>query len=149
MAFILGVLTGLRSFTPVALVSWAARLTWLRLGTTPFAFLGYSATPYIFSLLALGELVADKLPGIPSRRSPGPFAWRIVAGAVCGCALAYGRGQSVIAGGLTGASGGVAGTLGGYEFRSRLVKVVGGRDLPIALLEDFMAVAGSLLIVSR
>jgi uncharacterized membrane protein len=148
-AFLLGVLTGLRSFTPLAVVSWAARLKWLPLGAAPLAFLGYAATPYIFSLLAVGELIADKLPFIPSRKSPGPFVWRIVAGAVCGCALAYGSLQTPIAAGLIGAAGGVAGTLGGYEFRRRLVKAIGGRDFPIALLEDCIAIGGSVLIVSR
>jgi uncharacterized membrane protein len=31
----------------------------------------------------------------------------------------------------------------------RLVKAIGGRDFPIALLEDCIAIGGSLLIVSR
>jgi uncharacterized membrane protein len=43
----------------------------------------------------------------------------------------------------------VAGTLGGYEFRARLVRAIGGKDLPIALLEDVIAVGGAALIVSR
>jgi uncharacterized membrane protein len=34
----------------------------------------------------------------------------------------------------------VLGTLGGYEFRARLVKAIGGKDLPIALVEDAIAV---------
>ena len=40
------------------------------------------------------------------------------------------------------------GTLGGYEARKRLVAATGGRDLPIALVEDAVAVLGALLIVS-
>ncbi len=148
-AFLLGVLTGLRSITTPALVSWAARLKWLHLGSTPLEFLGYAATPYILSVLALGELIADKLPHTPSRKSPGPFLWRIVVGAFCGCALAYGTAQPPIAAGLLGAFGAVAGTLGGYELRMRLVKAIGGKDMPIALLEDAVAIGGSLLIVSR
>jgi len=43
----------------------------------------------------------------------------------------------------------VVGTLGGYEIRSRLVKAIGGKDLPIALLEDAIAVGGAILIVSQ
>jgi uncharacterized membrane protein len=148
-AFFLGVIAGLRSMTPPALVSWAARLKWLHLDTTPLAFLGYAATPYIASVLALAELVADKLPKTPSRKAPGPFIWRIIVGAFCGCALAYSAAQSPIVGGLVGAIGAVAGTLGGYEFRSRLVKATGGKDLPIALLEDAIAIGGALFIVSR
>jgi uncharacterized membrane protein len=38
-------------------------------------------------------------------------------------------------------------TLGGYEARTRLVAAIGGRDLPIALLEDALAVLGALAIV--
>ena len=148
-AFLLGVITGLRSMTTPALVSWAARLNWLHLDGTPLAFLGYAATPYILTLLAIGELIADKLPRTPSLKSPGPFIWRIVVGAFCGCALAYGSSQSPFAAGLLGAVGAVAGTLVGYEFRSRLVKATGGKALPIALLEDCIAVGGGLLIVSR
>src|SRR6202022_3345262 len=46
-----------------------------------------------------------------------------------------------------GVVGGGVGTVGGYELRSRLVAATGGRDLPIALLEDVIAVGGGFLIV--
>jgi uncharacterized membrane protein len=45
--------------------------------------------------------------------------------------------------------GAVAGTLGGYEFRARLVRAIGGKDLPIALLEDAIAIVGAIVVVSR
>jgi uncharacterized membrane protein len=50
---------------------------------------------------------------------------------------------------LAGIAGGVTGTLGGYEFRKRLVIAIGGNDLPIALLEDVIAIGGAFLIVTR
>ncbi len=53
-----------------------------------------------------------------------------------------------IAGLVAGIIGAVIGTLGGYEARKRLVAATGGRDLPIALVEDAVAVFGALLIVS-
>jgi uncharacterized membrane protein len=144
LAFLIGVIAGLRSLTAPAAVSWAARLGWLPLGNTWLAFLGFAYTPYIFTALALGELVADKLPKTPSRKAPGPFLFRIVSGAVCGAALTDGQAGGLIAGAL----GGIAGTLGGYEFRARLVKAIGGKDFPIALLEDVIAVGGAVWIVS-
>jgi uncharacterized membrane protein len=147
-AFLIGVIAGLRSMTAPAGVSWAARIGWLHLENTPLAFLGYAVTPYIFSVLAMGELIADKLPTTPSRKTPGPFIGRIVTGALSGAALGAAS-QSLTGGLVAGALGGTAGTLGGYEFRSRLVKATGGKDLPIALLEDLIAVGGAILIVSR
>ncbi len=148
LGFLLGVVAGLRSMTPLAAVSWAARLGWLHLENTVLAFLGYAAAPYIFTVLALGELINDKLPKTPSRKAPLPFGARIAVGAFCGGALGLPAGF-MVAGAIVGALGAVAGTLGGYEFRSRLVKATGGKDLPIALLEDAIAVIAAFWIVSR
>ena len=54
----------------------------------------------------------------------------------------------MIGGLIAGAIGAVLGTLGGYDARKRLVAATGGKDLPIALLEDAVAVIGAVLIVS-
>jgi len=148
LALLIGVVAGLRSMTPPAAVSWAARLGWLRLENTPLAFLGFAATPYILTLFAIAELIIDKLPKTPSRKTFAPFTARVVTGAFSGAAL--GAPGGVLAGGLlAGAVGGVAGTLAGYEFRRRLVKATGGKDLPIALLEDAIAICAAFWIVSR
>ncbi|MBZ5607354.1 MAG: DUF4126 family protein [Acidobacteriia bacterium] len=147
-AFLIGVINGLRTMTAPAAVTWAARLAWVHLENTPLSFLGFAATPYIVSVLAFAELIADKLPKIPSRKTPGSFAARIVAGALCGAAL--GASNQGLAGGLlAGGAGAVVGTLAGYEFRMRLVRATGGNDLPIALLEDAIAIGGAFFIVSR
>jgi uncharacterized membrane protein len=148
LAFLIGVVAGLRALTPLAAVSWAARLGWLHLENTWLAFFGFAATPYIVSVLAIGELINDKLPKTPSRKAPPGFIARIVTGALCGAAVGAAS-LSPIGGLLAGVIGAVAGTLGGSEFRSRLVKAIGGNDLPIALLEDAIAVGGAFLIVSR
>jgi uncharacterized membrane protein len=147
-AFLIGVIAGLRSMTAPAAVSWAARLGWLHLENTWLAFFGFAATPYILSVLAIGELIADKLPKTPSRKSPPGFITRIVTGALSGAALGASN-ASWIVGLVAGIAGAIVGTLGGYEFRVRLVKATGGKDLPIALLEDVIAIAGALLLVSR
>jgi uncharacterized membrane protein len=134
--------------TAPAAVSWAARLGWLHLENTWLAFLGAAVTPYILSVFAIGELINDKLPKTPSRKAPGPFAARVVMGAMCGAAFGA-QSQTMIGGLLAGALGAVAGTLGGYEARSRLVRATGGKDFPIALLEDVVAVGGAIWIVSQ
>src|SRR3954462_8749638 len=87
LAFLIGVVAGLRSMTPPAAVSWAARLGWLHVENTPLAFLGVAATPDILTLVAIGELIRDNLPKPPSRKPLVPFAARIVTGAFSGAAL--------------------------------------------------------------
>ena len=152
LAFLIGVIGGLRSMTAPAVVSWAARLGWLHVENTWLAFLGFAATPYILSVLAIGELFADKLPKAPSRKAPPGFIARIVTGGLSGAALGASSGAtsaSWMIGLIAGAVGAIVGTLGGYEFRARLVKATGGKDLPIALLEDAIAIGGALLLVSR
>ena len=147
-AFLIGVIAGLRSLTAPAVVSWAAGLGWLRLGGTALDFLSHPATRYILTVLALGELVVDKLPKTPSRKAPPGFIARIVTGGASGAALGASK-QALTLGLIAGVIGAVAGTLGAAEFRSRLVKAIGGKDLPIALLEDAIAIIGAILIASH
>ena len=147
-AFLVGVVAGLRSMLAPAVVSWSARLNLLNVGQTYMALMNYRVTAIVFTVLAVGELIADKLPKTPSRKSPPGFIARIVTGGLSGAALGASSG-SWIAGLIAGVLGAIAGTLGGYESRVRLVKAAGGKDLPIALLEDAIAIGGALLIVSR
>jgi uncharacterized membrane protein len=146
-AFLVGIIAGLRALMAPTVVSWAAGLGWLPLEGSGLMFLTHPATRYILSVLALGELVNDKLPTTPSRKVPPQFIARIVTGAFSGAAVGASR-QVLIGGLIAGALGAVAGTLAGSEFRMRLVKAAGGKDLPIALLEDAIAIVGGLLIVS-
>jgi uncharacterized membrane protein len=146
-AFLIGVVAGLRAVTPAAAVSWAARLGWLPLQGTPLALLGHAAAPYILTILAIAELINDKLPKTPSRKTLVPFAGRVATGALSGAALGAPR-EALFTGLILGGLGAVVGTLGGYESRQRLVKGTGGNDLPIALLEDLLAIALAFWIVS-
>jgi len=147
LAFLIGVTSGLRALTPLAAVSGAARLGCLHLENTWLSFLGAAIAPYIFSALAIGELIYDKLPHAPSRKAPPGFISRIVVGALCGAAV--GASGGALPGGLVaGVLGALAGTLGGYEARKRAAAAV-GKDLPIALIEDAIAVGGAFWIVSR
>ena len=147
LAFVIGALTGLRALAPAAVVSWAAHLGWLHLQGTWLAFLGEAITPYVLSVLALGELITDKLPMTPSRKIPMQFGTRMVMGGLSGAALAT-SGGVWIAGLVAGIVGAIVGTLAGADLRGRLSRAV-GTDLPIALLEDGVAIAVAILIVSQ
>ena len=134
--------------TDPTFVAWAARLGRLRLDGTLLSFLGLPVTSWVFTALALGELVADKLPNTPSRTRPGPFVARLVSGAMSGGAITAGTGGSLAAGAGLGAIGAVVGALGGYNARVRLVPALKVPDTVVALLEDLVAVGGALLIVA-
>jgi uncharacterized membrane protein len=149
LAFGIGVIAGLRSLTAPAAASWAARLGWVHLQGTHLAFMGGLPAVWILSILALGELVSDKLPTTPSRTSPMPLTGRLVMGALAAATLTAGAGGSVVAGAVAGIAGALAGTFGGYQARTRLVRSLGVPDLVIALLEDLVAVGGAFLLASR
>ncbi|SED50898.1 Uncharacterized membrane protein [Rhizobiales bacterium GAS188] len=146
LALLLGVIAGLRAMTAPAAVSWAAHLGHLHLQDTPLAFLGFTWTPYVITLLAIVELVTDQLPSTPSRKVPMQFGARIVSGALCGGAIGA-SGGALIGGLVAGVIGAVIGTLGGAEARARLATAF-GKDLPAALIEDVVAILGAALIVA-
>lgn len=147
LALLIGVIAGLRAFTAPAMVAWAAMLDWINLDGTWVQWLGHPVTVTVLTILAVGELVTDQLPKTPSRKIPMQFIARLITGGFAGAAL--GTAWGYIFGGLGAAIvGAVIGTLGGYEARRRLVAVYGGRDLPIALVEDAIAVLGGLAIAA-
>ncbi len=149
LAFLIGCVCGLRSMTGPAVVCWGAHLGWLQLDGSKLGFLHSPISLVVFSLFALGELVADKLPFIPSRISAGPLVVRFLAGALCGTALCVSSGMAWFLCALLGGVGAVVGSYAGYHARRWLTADKGLPDLPIALLEDLVAVGGGLLIVSR
>lgn len=147
MALLIGVVAGLRSLTAPAVVAWAAALTWFNLDHTWASWMGSKITVAVLSLLAVAELVNDKLPKTPPRTALPVFAARIIMGAFAGAVLGTVWGYKW--GGLgAGIIGAVLGTLGGYQARKRLVAATGGKDLPIALLEDAVAVLGGFAVVA-
>src|SRR4026209_2018271 len=138
-AFLIGVFAGLRSLTPPALVAWAVYLGWLRLAR-PHALIGSLPALIILSLLAVGDLIFDKLPSTPNRTAPPGLIARIVTGGFTGACVSLGGGQSAFVGAGLGVIGGVVGTFAGYQVRARLVKALRQPDFNIALVEDLIAI---------
>jgi uncharacterized membrane protein len=147
LAFLIGIVSGLRAFTGLAAITWAARFRWLQLEDTKLAFLGFLATPWIVSIMALGELITDQLPKTPSRTVPPQFIARIVMGAICGSAIGLAS-QSLVTGLLSGIVGSVVGTLGGAKGRALLANAF-GKDMPAAFLEDAVAIGLAIFVVTR
>lgn len=144
LAFLIGIIAGLRAMTAPAAVAWANYFGHLDLSGTWLAFLGNVWARWILTALALGELVTDQLPSTPSRTVPVQFGARILTGGLSGAAIVAASG-SWIGGLLAGAVGAIVGTLGGRAFRAKLAAALGS-DRPAAFTEDAIAIGGALLI---
>ena len=148
LSLLIGLFAGLRSLTAPAVTGWAIHLGRLRVGR-PLSLLGSAPAVWIFTVLAILELVVDKLPNTPNRTAPTGLIARIVMGSVTGACVAAGAAQRPLIGGVFGALGAVVGCFGGYESRRRLVTALGTRDVKIAPIEDLVAIAGAVWILFR
>ncbi|GLV57211.1 hypothetical protein KDH_40480 [Dictyobacter sp. S3.2.2.5] len=122
----LGIAVGLRSMTPIAVLTTTSNQS------SP-------TLKKVTTFLAVGEAIADKLPVIPSRVSKGPFLGRIVIGAVAGAVLNKRLQQPPMMGAMRGALGAALGTIAGYTFRSFAPNATGIPDIIWALAEDGIA----------
>lgn len=153
LCVLIGGVSGLRSLTGIAVVTIAAQrdwphLGWLHLGGTGLSFLARPAALYIFVVLAIGELVADKLPFTPPRIQAGPLAVRFLLGALCASALAVAAGMPWVFPAAVGGASAIVGAYAGYWVR-RTITSRAVKDLPIALVEDATAILLALFAVSR
>ena len=145
LAFLIGIIAGLRAMTAPAAVAWAAALGWFDVSQTPLAFMGYRWAPWVFTLLAVVELITDQLPSTPSRKVPMQFAARLIMGGLAGATIGV-TGVSLIGGLIAGVVGAAIGTFGGAAARGKLAAAF-GKDTPAALIEDAVAIIGALIIV--
>ncbi len=149
LAFLIGFFAGLRSLAPPAVTAWAAHLGWLKLHG-PLAIMGSVYSVAIFTVLALGELAADKWwAKIPDRTSLPALMARVVSGALVGACVAVAAGDGLVPCAALGGLGGIAGAFAGFHARRRLVRGLGLPDFPVAVIEDAVAIGGCLWIVTR
>src|ERR687891_675524 len=113
-AFLIGLFAGLRSLTPPAAVAWAVHLGWLKLAR-PLSLIGSLPAVIILSLLAITELIFDKLPNTPNRTATPGLIARIATGGFTGACVSLGGGKSALVGAALGAIGGVVGCFAGYH----------------------------------
>ena len=142
---LLGGLTGLRSMTPIAVLCWFSWVGHLDVYGTWAAWTSHGVSVGIFTALAVGELIGDKLPWIPARTSAFPLAARTCFGGLVGAIAATGLAGSALEGALLGAISAIAGAFLGFHVRQWLVQENDCRDLWIALPEDLLTIGLSIL----
>jgi uncharacterized membrane protein len=149
---LLGMMTGLRTMTPIAVMCWFAYLNQAgseAQGDLPVAgtwafWTAKLVTVIIFTLFALGEYVGDKLPMTPNRTAPGPLGARVVFGGLVGAIAATALEGNVIEGVILGSFGALVGAFLGYQVRKHAVERSGRPDWNVALLEDVSAILLSI-----
>lgn len=92
----------------------------------------------ITGLLAAGELVADKLPGTPSRLAGPGLLPRVTLGATSAAAMATRDGHDTALPGLVAVAGAVASSVLGVRLRAAAARRLGS-DKPGAFAEDGLA----------
>lgn len=139
MVLLLGVVTGMRCFTAIAIFCWAVWLGLIpELGWAVWS--SYLAAAILFTICAAGEWIADTLPKTPPRTELWPATCRVVVAGLVGALVATAIDEPVAGGVLFGAVGAVVGTWGGFFVRMTIARLF-RRDFPAALLETASAIA--------
>jgi uncharacterized membrane protein len=86
-SILMGVVAGMRSMTPIAVVSWAARRNPRSSHSRPLSILSSPAVSRVMFALAAAELLGDKMHSAPDRIiAPGILAG-VATGAIAGAAV--------------------------------------------------------------
>jgi uncharacterized membrane protein len=142
---LLGLVTGMRSMTAMAVLCWFAYRGDLSLDGTWAFWAGKLVTAIVFTVLAFGELIVDKLPKMPNRTAPGPLLARIMIGGLVGAIVAAGLNGSEFEGVILGVGGALIGAFGGFLIRREIVLRQGCKDWQVALAEDASAIICAVL----
>ena len=133
LAFVLGVVSGLRAFTAPAVVLLAR---------------GNRIAGIVVAVFALAEYVGDLLPNTPSRTKPGPLIARLVSGAFVGWFIMRAdvapTAQHFL-GAIVGALGALVGAYGGHALRLKAIDKIGA--VPAGLVEDAIAIGLAIAAV--
>lgn len=142
----LGAVAGIRSMTPPALLSRAASRGEIPgIEKTPFAFLASPRAARLCTVLALGEISADKLPFSPDRTSIPGLAGRLATGALVGAALYAADGRGGTAGGALGALSSLGTSYLSFYLRNAAQERFGIPNPAGGVVEDAVALSIGLL----
>ena len=138
----LGAVAGIRSMTPPALLSRAASRGEIKgIERTPFGFLASPRVATWLTVLAVGEISADKLPFSPDRISIPGLAGRLATGALVGAALYAAYGRKGATGGALGALSSLATSYLSFYARNGVQQRFGLPNPAGGILEDAVALS--------
>ena len=137
---LLGAVTGLRTFTPLAVLCWFAYTGALQLQYGWDLWTTKLPAAIIFTIIAICELVADKQPWMPDRIVLPSVVFKVILGGFTGMVVADGLNGPELEGLILGVLSVLVGTYGGFFVRKELVRQFRYDDWKVALAEDAVAV---------
>lgn len=144
-AFGLGVIAGMRSMSAPALIShFLNKVPADSLQGSPLRFMQSSSVSTGLKLLAVTEIIADKLPNTPNRIAPPVLLVRGLSGALVGLTLNQANGEPKFTGAILGGIGAIAASYGFFYLRKNLSKSTNCPDLVWAVLEDALMIAAGI-----
>jgi uncharacterized membrane protein len=141
---LLGLMTGCRTMSPMAVLCWFLYLGELKVEGTWAFWAAKLVTVIVFTVLAAGELIGDKLPQTPNRTALMPLVARMLFGGLVGAIVATGLHASLNIGVLAGSVFALAGAFLGYHIRHWLVASRKLPDFAVALAEDAVVIGVSI-----
>jgi uncharacterized membrane protein len=142
-SFLIGLVAGARSLTPLAAVSQAARRGGLPADNGAPAILGHPLVAAGARALAAGELWGDKLKSAPDRILPAGLVVRVALGGLAGAALAPRR--HALLGAALGSAAAVGAAYVTFGARVRAMRRFG--QTSTGLVEDGLALGAARAVV--
>lgn len=142
----LGAVAGVRSMSaPAQLSRVAARGGFRSIEDTPFALLAKPGAARVLTLLAIGELIGDKLAFSPDRISIPGLIGRVSSGALVGATVFATARRRVAVGATLGLLAALAAAYPSYYLRVTAQEKLGAPNWALGLLEDVLAEGAGLL----
>lgn len=123
----------------------------LRSLTAPAVSLAATGSPLALpvGILAAGELLADKLPIMPSRLEQPGLGARVLSGAYCAFVLADAFDGDISCGLSNGILGALSGAWAGYNLRKKLDESTPVPDIFLGMAEDAVALGAAFLLARQ
>lgn len=98
----------------------------------------------VLKILAVGEIIGDKLPSAPNRIKPTSLGFRMLSGALAGACVYKATGDKAAIGALIGGAVAFASTFGSYFLRKGTVKTSHVIDPIVGAIEDALVIGSGI-----
>jgi len=146
----IGSLAGIRaSFGPLLASEILNSNHSTNLESSPLNFIQTGKAVNTLRVMAIGELIADKLPTTGDRISTGGVCGRMVSGGLAGASIYKAASEKTARGTILGAAAALAATYASFYLRKGIVEKSKIFDPVIGVLEDAVAICAGIYIVKH